>query len=795
MQSVDFAHWVSRIYAQCLSDLFLRPLSFRVPPAHSRFFTIHPLDIFLQGLFIFAPLITLMAPISGEEMWQGTPEVPHSTDNIYAMKSCLVDGYSVVFRRGNTTIEVRQGPEGRKRTAPFGVVLSVISDAKETGDLAKRIGRSKYIYLVKSGGDHATYASFEQYKLPKPEACPTTQSIPGTTPSSFIISSSELTTRTLRALSYGGGALAAQSFWWVSRNAVWMRYPILVPDVIATIVFSGVTPSVIADWVMGKLTTAGGHLAHVCTEVSKTWLGDPWLRITLVCCGLIFWWWCKPVRNRQGPESEDSPRKPQEKVGNKIAIPEPPREGKRAGDIRETPQDRVADLRSTPENRVVDPGNDTMCPAQSTGLQKPGLASCQDALIQHRDKSGHAFCPTPCRDVASFMVPLAAHDSMRCIPITPNVSVISDGRTVLLRARNWDSYQQGPKDRPCHVQGCLNAGFPFPVHEGIVLECVEQTKLRILHTKTNDPPQIKERKWKKLADDGSPEMPPLETYTGEDPPDFNLSGQRLTASTASNQDDFTHRIKDLGGRPTPVSHSANKVITGTQPAEGATDLRDLKSAGGKEMIIRKASRSRKSTSLSSQSDSLVSAFSSRSASTSKQTGSGSSSPSRARRKDKRKSHKRRHRPSSSRSSSDSAQSLMPKGLSHAKYHRPRKTVREMSAELTREKPSGKYDAIVGRLGAMADKEDRKAGGMTKLDQFTVCALRGFGFQKVELCTGKYGVELESSLRRVARTDRDHLWRKHLKIPITNRIARAASTGRFGNIAGDGTDDISVTMSD
>ena len=139
---------------------------------------------------------------------------------------------------------------------------------------------------------------------------------------------------------------------------------------------------------------------------------------------------------------------------------------------------------------------------------------------------------------------------------------------------------------------------------------------------------------------------------------------------------------------------------------------------------------------------------------------------------------------------------MPEGLTHAKYHRPRATVRDLSLDPARSTSHrDKYDAIADRSTAVADKEERKAGGMSKLDQFTVCALRGFGCRKVELRTGNCGSEFESDLRRAGRTDRDHLWRRKLKIPITNRIARAAPTGIFGNIVGDGTDEASVALSD
>ena len=82
---------------------------------------------------------------------------------------------------------------------------------------------------------------------------------------------------------------------------------------------------------------------------------------------------------------------------------------------------------------------------------------------------------------------------------------------------------------------------------------------------------------------------------------------------------------------------------------------------------------------------------------------------------------------------------MPKGPTRAKYRRPRATVREMSLNPTRSTSHrDKYDAIVDRLAAVADKEERKSGGMSKMGQFTVCALRGFGGHNVELRTGTFG---------------------------------------------------------
>ena len=154
-----------------------------------------------------------MAPPSDGWIWHGSADHPHTTDAIVTMKTCLMDGYRVTFREGNSSIWIRQGPENHKRTAPFGVLLSAISDSHEHSELAKRIDRGKFIYLVKIGDSRPIYASPHEYTLPSSDGppCTATQAIT-VGPAQFILNSSALTTRTLRALSYGGGALAVQSF-------------------------------------------------------------------------------------------------------------------------------------------------------------------------------------------------------------------------------------------------------------------------------------------------------------------------------------------------------------------------------------------------------------------------------------------------------------------------------------------------------------------------------------------------------------------------------------------------------
>ena len=260
-------------------------------------------------------------------------------------------------------------------------------------------------------------------------------------------------------------------------------------------------------------------------------------------------------------------------------------------------------------------------------------------------------------------------------------------------------------------------------------------------------------------------------------------------STASNKDDLDNRLKDLGGR----RGSTNRALVPPEREPPPPILQPTQPVPTKDVSTGK--RRPSTTEPPVLQNPSLGDRSSTSGGSSRSSSRDSSRHDR-KKKARRSKHRRRKSSSPNDSSSRSDRSLLPKGLSHAKYHRPRAAVREWSRDPARSSSQrGKYDAIVDRLTAVAEKEGRKSGVAPKIDQFTVCALRGFGCHKVELCTGTYGSDLETAMRRVSRTDRDHLWHCKLEIPLTNRIARAASTGRFGNIVGDGADEISLTLSD
>lgn len=71
-------------------------------------------------------------------------------------------------------------------------------------------------------------------------------------------------------------------------------------------------------------------------------------------------------------------------------------------------------------------------------------------------------------------------------------------------------------------------------------------------------------------------------------------------------------------------------------------------------------------------------------------------------------------------------------------------------------PDGEYGAIIDRLGAMADREQKSKGGYIKLGEFAVFALRGFGVHKTVIGEATHGCELGRRLRRQARSERDKL---------------------------------------
>ena len=717
-----------------------------------------------------------------EDIWHGSDTHPHTTDNIKMMKDALIDGREVKFKEGETVVTVKQGPESHKRTAPFGVLLSVIPSSGQQNTTSKKINREKWIYLVKSGENHGTYASFHMYQVCEETQQPITDAVAVVPPSRMAQWSFKLGNMGMQTLSYGGGVMALQSVWWLTRHSRWIRHPILIPIVLAGITVTLLTPSMIAEFVMKVMTVGGGYIMQVVTKISTAWLGDPWFwflpcAITVICMIV----WCTKgngFANGQVIVLEKQIIPPPEQVKEKDKIQKPMDgcdvPGKTTVTPVQPPQDTVPVKADAP----------TITPRQ------PETNKCQAGSLLKLGNVNQKLSPTPCVQPAVFILPLAEGDVLSGIQSEtqpPSFAVCVD---------HWKTYNAYRMEVTCHIIGCNELGTPFTTKEGTIYECNQHTKNRVLEGQ-GIRGGIHPRGWKKMKEDpDSPEMPHLEAMTPRTLGMGNDSSlSNTTISTASNKEDLEKRLKEMGGRhmETPRLKEApvQKGETRQEPIT-PTHMGDRNQCSGKEdHMSNTTTRKRSPKYRRDQSDSSAN----HSMDDSESDTVSDSESGKNRRTRRRKRGKENRKRMSSQSSHSSTESLLPQGLCHAKYKRPRTVVRHVEREPTPRKGRDKYDAICDRLGAMADQEEKKAGGLGKVDQFMVCALRGFGCYEIDLCTGIYGKDLEDAIRRQGRTDREHLWHQKLKIPLTNRIAKAASTGRFGNVKGDGTDEVSITLAD
>ena len=738
-------------------------------PTHPRLrATIHPLGGLLHAFFLVPFVAFITPPLVAEDQWQGTASNPHTTDDIKLMKDCLVEGQRVAFRRDNLVTWVKQGPGSHKRTAPFGVLLSVVPEKEEKGDVAKRVQRDKTIYLVKSGADHADYVSFDQYLMPSglKNCTPPDNAIANIPVSTIAAVTTGIARNGIQALAYGGGALVAQVVWWMAKHATWLKHPIMIPIVITIVALAGATPTSIANTCIAIFKYAVNTAVSAIATLSSSWLADPWFWFPPVV--LLVIWLCIHV-NRQPEADHSRPTQCQKPVKKSIT----PREG------NDVPK-----------------------------LDLPEPTRCQAPHIIAAGTAGGPLTPRHCARPPIYVSPLTIGDAL--FGLDPNVG---DTRSIHLCVELWQSYHCVNAKRVCRIPGCQKDGVDFPTSRGDIYECAIHTQRRVLDGGSLEPHPGNNPSAKKLKEEvSSPNMPPLETIPPSDLSDLNHSGPSGTFSTASTQEDLQHRMRDMGGRDVKSSKPAQESTQRTSATNLQTAPCNVASVDPPitcSLDHLRIARTDKANSAATQDrhttptkDGTRTHHSHRTRSSSHLStalasshfDSRSGGSSLRHRSHHRGKYKRRKRSSTS-SSQESCDSLLPQGLAHARYRRPRTVVRHMSIKPKRRGSGDRVDAIVDRLGAMADNEEKKAGGMSKLDQFTVCALRGFGCFEVESCTGIYGQELEGAIRRQTRNDRDFLRRKKLRIPITNRIAKASPTGRFGNVTGNGTDEISVTLAD
>ena len=85
---------------------------------------------------------------------------------------------------------------------------------------------------------------------------------------------------------------------------------------------------------------------------------------------------------------------------------------------------------------------------------------------------------------------------------------------------------------------------------------------------------------------------------------------------------------------------------------------------------------------------------------------------------------------------------------------------------------------IGELRGGSDEKDVKS--TNKITEFVVFALRGFGCFKVELGIGAYGKELCETLKRQATVMKEAMYRKGIRVPLTNRIVSGMAEAAWGS---------------
>ena len=100
---------------------------------------------------------------------------------------------------------------------------------------------------------------------------------------------------------------------------------------------------------------------------------------------------------------------------------------------------------------------------------------------------------------------------------------------------------------------------------------------------------------------------------------------------------------------------------------------------------------------------------------------------------------------------------------------------------------------IGEIRQGADDKDSQVS--SRLIEFTVFALRGFGCFKVELGTGAFGKDLTDILKRQATSMKELMYRRGIRVPLTNRIIKGITEATWGSEVPGGQPDGSLMASD
>ena len=435
------------------------------------------------------------------------------------MEACLLNGTHVAFRQDQREIWLRQGTGDHQRTNHYGVVLSVRALEGDVSDLAQRINKGRFIYIMKASEVHGSYASFHSYRYPPSIATPCVDPLPSPVESS---ADSSLATRGAYAISYGGGVLLVQSLWWAARNVAWFRYPILIPLVVFIAALPGLTPTLIADTIMELVFTPFKALGKWASRLSYTWLADPWLWIVPIII-LVIWGLSRLSPAGLEPESEDSPMMRKQ-------VP-----------ISATP------LATQPE-------------------PKPPVLSvprCTALLIRCRGDPTKPLISAPCSENGSFLIPLADGDTVADTILDTDVTTPRPFPAASVCAKHATLYRTHVHQCTCSTPKCQTIGLPFHVDSEVFYECVHHSAERVI--KDQIPTDLAKRA-KTPGPRTPPDSPPMPSLGPITVPSdsMRLSGSSGSISTGISIGELPVKMKEIGGRvkDTPLrslNHNPNRI--------------------------------------------------------------------------------------------------------------------------------------------------------------------------------------------------------------------------------------------
>ena len=743
----------------------------------SEFVTIH-------GFAFFIHLLAWMSP-SLEMTWEGSKTNPHTVLNLRAMKKVLSTGGRVVVRKELEEVIIKQGPQEHKRTEIDGLILSVTPENPAGGPLAAAIDKEQAVYIIRVGGEHETLPSVHEYRIMVPES-------KELNPVGLVGES--VRRRTTVAVIASSITVAVQIAAWVARNTQFFIHPYVLPITVGIAVFF--TCSVQTVLALKWMVQYGGWaLLGLGQDLFAWWLGEEWqwaavativVFLQIQCWTTIWSWWKHGPR--QGKKDNDKPP---------VAKEEQPVSSRKEG-VPIIP--RVA--------------SDTSSCLSDHGEHDSSITECQANWLL-KDGIPPVRLASPCKDKATAVVPVFGKDKLirPVMGITKMDPLLLCQQEVLsLCPKHHAWYTTHINNNTCLVAGCVAPGDEHISKNGVtVRECPAHAKIRILTDKmdlthqTGEEP-IKVNRSKRLEirkEPASPPMPPLENI-----PPIDCSSEDI--STGSSTGLLDRRMKDIGGKDSfrddsalqpnerdrsqsPVSRSARRLSMRSKDENRDTIRKELSgilscTSGSPDRRRTKLSKKRKHHRRSREPSDSSPESSDRSPSSSSFSDSCSDSESSSSHHKKRKKDRK-----SKRSHKRGVSNLLPQGLCFPKIKRARPVVRQYT-QAERLLPDGEMNAILDRLGAISDRE-KAQNGIHKIDEFTVVALRGFGKYKTVLGTGTYGPELEQCLRRQARSEKDKLWQEKIRFILTNRIARGASTGRFGSFEGEGGEETSITLAD